>query len=243
MALTDSLVSYWKLEEASGTRADSHGTNHLTDNNTVTQATGKLGNAAQFTAANSEWLSIADNASLSAGDTDFTLAAWVYLDSKSADRWFAAKGGEYMFGYRNGSDRLIFIVAKAGNPTSITAGTFGSPPTATWLHVVGWHDAVADQIGIAVNAGTANTAAYSAGVDDSTSAFEVGRGDFFGLNYMDGRIDALGFWRRVLTAQERTDLYNGGAGLEYPFGTAEWPWWSLARVRSRMQTGRRRAIC
>ena len=27
------------------------------------------------------------------------------------------------------------------------------------------------------------------------------------------------FWKRVLTAQERTDLWNGGTGLAYPFGT------------------------
>ena len=36
-----SLVSYWNLDEASGTRNDSHSTNHLTDNNTVTNAAGK----------------------------------------------------------------------------------------------------------------------------------------------------------------------------------------------------------
>lgn len=52
--LLTSLIAHWKLDEASGTRNDSHGTNHLTDNNTVTTATAKLGtNAAQFTAA---WL-------------------------------------------------------------------------------------------------------------------------------------------------------------------------------------------
>lgn len=34
------LVSYWDLDEKSGTRNDSHGTNHLTDNGSVTQAKG-----------------------------------------------------------------------------------------------------------------------------------------------------------------------------------------------------------
>ena len=66
--LPTNLIAYWKLDEASGTRNDSKGANHLTDNNTVTQAVGKVGNAAQFTLANSEYLSIADNADLSAGD-------------------------------------------------------------------------------------------------------------------------------------------------------------------------------
>jgi len=34
-SLATNLVSYWELEEASGTRVDSHGSNDLTDNNTV----------------------------------------------------------------------------------------------------------------------------------------------------------------------------------------------------------------
>lgn len=83
MTLLDGLVSYWKLEEANGARVDSvvASGNDLTDNNTVTQAVGVLGNAAQFTAANSESLSHADNASLGTGDIDFTVASWVYFDS------------------------------------------------------------------------------------------------------------------------------------------------------------------
>src|SRR4051812_43478016 len=90
--LLTNLASYWKLEEASGTRADEIGSQTLTDNNTVTQAVGKLGNAAQFTAANSESLSHADSATLSLGaDQDFTLGAWVYLDSKGANRVIASK--------------------------------------------------------------------------------------------------------------------------------------------------------
>ncbi len=42
MALLDNLVSYYKLDEASGNRADSQGGLTLTDNNTVTQAVGQV---------------------------------------------------------------------------------------------------------------------------------------------------------------------------------------------------------
>ena len=34
--------------------------------------------------------------------------------------------------------------------------------------------------------------------------------------YWDGLIDEVGFWKRILTAQEKTNLYNAGAGLAYP---------------------------
>ena len=30
-------------------------------------------------------------------------------------------------------------------------------------------------------------------------------------------IDALYFWNRAITSGEVTQLYNGGAGLQYPF--------------------------
>src|SRR5690348_11404000 len=72
-ALTDSLVGYWKLDEASGSRADSAGANTLTDNNTVAGLAGLISNAGDFERDNSESLSIADNAALSMGDIDFTL--------------------------------------------------------------------------------------------------------------------------------------------------------------------------
>ena len=63
--LKDDLVSWWSLDETIGTRDDSHGSNNLVDHNTVGYTTGKQGNASAFTAANSEYLDIADNADLS----------------------------------------------------------------------------------------------------------------------------------------------------------------------------------
>ena len=64
--LLTNLISFWEMEEASGTRVDAvvASGNDLTDNATVTQNPGKVGNAAQFTLATSEWLSHVSNASL-----------------------------------------------------------------------------------------------------------------------------------------------------------------------------------
>jgi hypothetical protein len=33
----------------------------------------------------------------------------------------------------------------------------------------------------------------------------------------DGMIDEIGVWSRALTSGEVTQLYNSGAGLQYPF--------------------------
>lgn len=221
-ALYTSLVAAWKLEEASGARADSHGANALTDNNTVTQAAGKIGSAAQFTAANSEHLSIADNAAMSTGDIDFTFAGWLYLDSKTAVRGVFEKDNntagqrEYGLYYTNADDRLHFYVFTPGDVyAEVIASAFGSPAVSTWIFFVVWHDAAANTINIQVNGGTVNSTAHAAGVKDAAATFSIGQGG--GNSYMDGRVDALNFWKRVLTAGERAELYNAGAGRAYPF--------------------------
>lgn len=227
--ITTSLISYWKLDEASGTRFDElNGCGgsgcDLTDNNTVTQATGKLGNAGQFTSANTEYLSRSDDADLSTGNIDFTVAAWAYLDTKSANMQIVSKytatgnQREYALMYEAGSDRFRFEVDStgAGALTNVLSNNFGAPSTGTWYFVVAKHDAANDQLSISVNAGTPNTTSTSAGVFDSTSPFFIGNRSG-ALGPWNGRIDAVGFWKRALSASEISCLYNSGAGLEYPF--------------------------
>lgn len=222
MSLLDSLVSYWKLEEASGTRSDSHSTNHLADINTVTSNPGKLGTAGQFTAASLEYLSVADNAALSTGDIDFTIAAWVYLDSKTTQRPIAGKWAsgeyEYLLAYHQSNDRFNLFASPDGSAVAgVAANNLGSPALATWYYVVGSHSATDNALYIWVNNGLPNATAHTAGVRDGAQAFEVGRNA--DGTYMDGRIDGLGFWKRVLTPEDRILLYAGGAGFEYPFGS------------------------
>ena len=55
---------------------------------------------------------------------------------------------------------------------------------------------------------------------DSTNPFAIGvwTGAFPSGN-MDGLIDEVGFWKRTLTSGERTQLYNSGNGLAYPFSS------------------------
>jgi concanavalin A-like lectin/glucanase superfamily protein len=230
VALIDNLISYWKLDEASGDALDAHGTNDLTETSgTIASATGKIGNARDFESADTEYFEIADNADLSTGDIDFTIAAWVNLESLTngtiASKYeTVGNQREYLFFY-NANDhvtnnRFSFAVSSDGTGAAlvtIDANNFGAPSTGTWYHVVAWHDSVSNQIGISVNAGTPDTASHSAGVFNSTTPFRLGAifaggGQFYQL---DGLLDEVGFWKRVLTSQERTDLYNGGSGLSY----------------------------
>ena len=221
--LNNGLVAFWKLDEASGTRYDAVGSNHLTDVNTVGQADGKIGKAALFVAANDEYLSIADNADLSMGDIDFTVALWLYLDNKDDNRYPIGKRSSTSFEYHLAfpvvTDRLRFYVSSDGTIdglSSVYADSFGSPPTTTWMLVIMWHSADDNKIYIRVNNGPIDSADHSGGVWDGNAQFRLGTLEL-SVEYLDGRMDAVGIWKRLLTADEQDELWDNGDGKEYPF--------------------------
>jgi len=216
------LAAYWQLGEASGTRADSH-TNgeNLTDNATVTQADGVGAGqkAAQFTLLNSEYLSHADDDVLDTGDIDFTIAGWVYLDSTPADVMYIASKGlsatptlEYRLMWDPGAGLFVFDswAPDLGSRDRANASTYGSAPTATWAYVVAWRDKTAGKVRIQVNNGTVDEANITVIPAAGNGPFNLGRDAYSSANYWDGRLQAFGFWKRVLTAAERTWLYNSG---------------------------------
>lgn len=231
MALTDSLISYWKLDEASGDAIDAHGSNDLTDTNTVGSTTGVVGNCRDFERGNSEYFSLADNADLSTGDIDYTLTAWFNPESLPGNYItyaIATKGTstgnqrEYtvFLTTSSGVTTLQVMVSSAGTAaTQVTVTSSATPTAGSWFFVVIWHDSTANTINIQVNNGTVDSTSHSTGSFDGTGPFSIGSFGGF-ANRFDGLIDEVGFWKRVLTSQERTDLYNSGAGLAYPFSVA-----------------------
>lgn len=219
---TDSLIAYWALEEVSGQRNDSHGSNHLSDNGSVGQAAGKIGNAADFVASSSQYLSIADNAALSTGDIDFTVTGWIYPTSVAAgiayviNRWGAASNEREYRVYRE-ANQLKFTVRGSDGIEHEAIGNV-TLSVNNWYFFVAWHDSVANTVNLQMNNGTVVSTAHTAGAVDLAIATALGGRSTTPLQFFGGRIDEASFWKRVLTSQERTDLYNGGNGLAYPFG-------------------------
>jgi hypothetical protein len=217
--LLTGLVAYWNMNETSGTRADSHTSSlDLTDNNTVAYVAGKVGNAAHFDDANSEYLSRADCDDLGvAGDTDFTFAFWFnQLDQWTTDYWIT----KYQGGGTNNDE--YYIAWSGEKPTFLVRGTDNSTQTvawgsklgvATWYFCVCWRDGT--NIYIDINdSGSEVSAAWSTNQKNSTQDFYMGR---LGGTYAEFYLDEVGFWKRVLSAAERTELYNSGNGTTYPF--------------------------
>jgi hypothetical protein len=229
--LLSSLISYWKLDEASGTRADSHGTNDLTDAVSTASAAGKINNAADLERGDGDYLYIGDNASISTGDIDFTFSIWVKVESLpgggnlyaiiSQDDWSGFTDRAHLLYLDGTSNKIIWdVFGAAGSIGQVTANNFGALTTGVWYHIVCWHDAVNNQVGIKINDGTADTVATTGAAANSAKRFILGTGDGSAAPNYDGLLDECGFWKRILTAGEKTALYNGGSGLPYSSFTA-----------------------
>ena len=226
MALTDNLKAFWKMEESSGDRVDLFAGNDLTDQNTVTLIGGVVGNAAHFTRAVNEFLRGSNFSDLTGSDTDFSISTWGYLDSKPAgimpivNKWHeAGDSREYQVFWNDASDRFEFRVSSnglVGTVVTVVGNNFGAPSTGVFIHIIAWHDSAANTINIKINDGAVDSVAHTLGVFTGTQNFNIGA-DSSETNFHDGRIDATGFWRKVLPGSEMTELNNSGGGLEYPF--------------------------
>jgi len=219
-SLATDLVSYWELEEASGTRFDSHGANDLTDNNTVGQATGKIGNGADFEDGNSESLSDVNTGQYTS--TVGSFACWVKVENlKTSDfspsivstiRSNADDTGGMVMRYSFVDQKVNWFKGNSvgGYTASTTALTSGS-----WFHIVGTWDS--SEIKIYVN-GTLEGTNSSVSASTTAGNLTIGSDTVNTARRFDGVIDEVGFWSKVLTSTEVSDLYNSGAGIPYDAG-------------------------
>lgn len=227
MSLLTDLVAYWKMDEASGTRIDSHGSIDLTDNNTVGSATGKINNAADFEKDNTESLTSSAAGALFSGVTAFTINLWVnaeslvdfqgILGSQNSNTWSLI--------YRDGT-RLRWNVAGTDQDYSYSLST------SAWVMITVGFDDAGNQTFVSVN-GAAKTTSSNTGTPSTTATlFAIGFNTGTGTLYWDGLVDEVGFWSRVLTDDEISQLYNSGNGLAYEdfggsgniSGSAAWTW-------------------
>jgi hypothetical protein len=221
MSLLTNLISYWKLDEASGNAIDARGTQDLTAVNSPGSAAGKIATCRSFDFASSRRFSRAKTAELAVGDIDFTLQAWVQvksvpgLNNAILARWTLDFNNRSFILMYHSSGVFRFLLSSNGSGPSLTrdASTFGSASLNTWYLVHAWHDSINNQVGISVNAGTPDISSYSAGVFNDNGNWQLGA--FNNGNHWDGLIDEAGFWKRVLTSSERAALYNSGNGLSY----------------------------
>jgi hypothetical protein len=186
--------------------------------------------AAQFTAANSEYLESpnTDNHNISANDSDFTVAGWVRLDSNPAVAEFIAK-------WRNGSsgnmDYSLRHVA-SGNQWRFKVGIGpGASPSANvtsvplvigdWYFVAGRRVHSTGEVTSYVN-GSSSSVTRVGSVNSGDEPFRIGATrETIITRFMDGRIQYVSLWNRAVSDEELDELYNNGDALHFDDWTAQ----------------------
>lgn len=216
---TRDLVAAWNLSDVS----DSAGANTLTNNGGATFVTGRIGNAVLTDGVN-DFLSIADNAALSMGaGINFTMAFWFKVTAMPGvgnvghilGKGDVGANFEYVFDITD-TGIFRFIVSNDGTALTMISSAAGVIVPDVWYFVVCWYDGVAIRLENN-NSGLITSLAFTADVFNGVSNFTIGSrgaGTFY-----NGLVDAVRIYKRVLTAAERSTLYNNGVGREYVANT------------------------
>lgn len=215
-ALATGLLNYWKLDESSGTRYDSVGTNdQLEKNGTVSSAAGKISNCAKNGVSDSTYL-LMDASSSGGSDATFSVCCWFKLtaipgvgdtcflitDSQSSFSYYlyAVNGGKLRFGGTSGSNYA--------EVTGISAGT--------WYFAVAVYDSADSLWKLSLDGAAFVTASASASF--TKTSYRVGL-----LNTttdpVEHFIDEVGYWNVTLTAAQAAALYNSGSGTTSPLSS------------------------
>lgn len=217
----DDAIALWKLDEASGTRADSIGSLDLTDNNTVGSAAKGVGapanlpdTVASFVAANNEYLS---NTAIQAL-TDATVSMWVNfgdLSSRSiGELGTGSFAGTYMGAFGCAACGNKIRVAADGTPFQEVTVDSGVLAAGSWHLVVLQLDSSAKKVGVSLDGGAVSQSSALTNPSVSSGDIFVGKSGITGV--MQGSISSVAVWSRLLTADEITALYNSGDGAPLP---------------------------
>lgn len=223
------LISWWKMNETSGVRYDSHGSNDLSDPVSVGYGTGKVGNAAHFINANNDYINHADNADLSVAAQDVGFYGWFNIDSLWDNARFTilAKQDVIYDEYRIDvykpvaqSARFITTIRKADNSGAVATdwSTVGVPyvSASTWYFVAWWYDHSAQTEYLQINNGTVYSVNHAVDLFyDNIAVFTFGAHSNWNW-WFNGLLDEWCMFKDYfLTADERTWMYNSGNGRTY----------------------------
>lgn len=210
MALTDNLVSYWKLD---GNSNDSVASNNGTDtaitysvgNGKIVQGAGFNGTTSTFTVpivmgtvgSFNLWYKRADTSTANDcmfGSTKIAVADYIRINPTA-------------------SNTVQFICENDVVSGSVTTDTNWHMATIVWDASTAWKGYV-DGTLVATGTGVKNPTNTGYNIRAGITADGTG---IASNTYYNGAIDEIGYWNRRISESEITQLYNGGAGLAYPF--------------------------
>ncbi|MCU0782567.1 MAG: DUF2341 domain-containing protein [Verrucomicrobia bacterium] len=223
-AFPANLVSYWSLDETSGTGfSDQIGVNNAAcvAPTCPVPGAGRVNGGQVFNGTTTQVSAPAHPSMDFANTNSFSLEAWVNTDIAAEVAYLGRLESNYTMEYSIGHDATgrpwFFLRDSLGN----TIADLIAPSAATfnqWHHVVGVMDAAAQQAHIYVDGALVNTRS-TAGVftgtfSSPTATLDMGWINLFGGFHFRGTLDELALYRRALGAGEILNHYTSGlAGI------------------------------
>jgi hypothetical protein len=226
MALTDNLTAGWKFDESSGDAADVLGTYTLTNNGTITYDAGLINNEADLGTSNTTKYFYNSNALADTSTSGaYSLSGWVTINTAPATNTEVvlygldkSVGRQHNLRYiDSGGTKKIRML----NWDGVGAETFDTNQTltvGTRYHLVLRVNGNAWSIYL-------NNASFASGTftkinsSNGSNGFAFGRHSGASFGYASMKIDEGYLYSREITTDEITELYNSGAGLQYPFSS------------------------
>jgi hypothetical protein len=213
--LWNNLKAYYT---ADNTTNDAKGTTNGTLVNGATYSTGKINNGFQFDGID-DYINIPATSNFNFGTNDFSYSCWINSSNISGTKAIATFGSYY------DTDRGICIYAvnntivvwryTSANGYIKVGETTGILTANNWQHLVIVRKAN-DMYCYLNNTQYILSSGGLSGVSlgNSTGINMLGRNS--GGFYYSGKIDEVAIWSKALNSTEVTELYNGGAGKQYP---------------------------
>lgn len=157
---------------------------------------------------------------------DKTIACWVNASStaaimgiinKGTGVGYSSSGGEWTLAYVNSGLDIRFGIRDANNSSADDVRHVVTLTTSAWHHIVATYVYSTKTATIRWNNSTQTSKVLAGITTPRTSTGTTTIGIWPGGGGWISKIGIVGLWDRVLTPAEITQLYNGGAGLEYPF--------------------------
>ena len=214
-SLNVDLVAYWNFDNLVSDVFEDvvTGVFNVSCSGTCANVTGILGQAVNITVSGTEPFSSANASDLggNGGDT-ISVNCWAFKYGNVEYASMITVNGSSGLN----ADRWIFFTGRESNLPYWDAGTSGFDPfdnsmaTNEWVMLTTVVDGGNESFYQNGEANGTDTGA-SWGPTDGQVAF----GLVVGGNIFDGLIDECGVWNRTLSAEEVSDLYNGGTGITY----------------------------
>lgn len=235
--LHNGLISYWRLNEGTGTVAnDTAPAGNVVDNGTLRNAptwiSGKFNSGLQFDGVSKQDVLIPASSDMDINTNAVTLSAWVKLDQLPSETAgfsgiYDSTPDNYAFYLDKANNELRFKATAANGVSTLNTQHPGVRAsllnTTDWIHVMGVYDGDAHRsklyfngqlIDVSSHTGTASLlegpvrTGQIAGIGGQPAITDP----FTASNLFKGSITDVAVWNRALGLGEAQYLYNGGVG-------------------------------